>query len=295
MTGVSFVVPVFNKAPWLPDVLDRIAAQRGAFEREYVFVDDGSTDDSLAVLKAHTAGWPDVTIIEQENRGVAHATNRAIAKAQHPFIKLCDADDLLADGATEVLRNALLSHPQAMLAYGKWEFYDPPPATGPRCRSFRCRRPGARRPASVHHTGTFVAARGDDGGDPRGTDPRRLQRVMGARPGLDVGAAAGDVAGTAARARRRDGRIRAAPCAWTDEHGHGWDNAGHEQRSRLARVRTSGPVVAAQAVGLPARGEPGLAPRPPPSRARSSALARPLPAQPVADSAPAHRVHRAVR
>ena len=127
MTGVSFVVPVFNKAPWLPDVLDRIAAQRGAFEREYVFVDDGSTDDSLAVLKAHTAGWPGVTIIEQENRGVAHATNRAIAKARHPLIKLCDADDLLADGATEVLRNALLSHPQAMLAYGKWEFYDPPP------------------------------------------------------------------------------------------------------------------------------------------------------------------------
>ena len=130
MTGVSFVVPVFNKAPWLPDVLDRIAAQRGAFEREYVFVDDGSTDDSLAVLKAHTAGWPGVTIIEQENRGVAHATNRAIAKARHPFIKLCDADDLLADGATEALRNALLSHPRAMLAYGKWEFYDPPPRHG---------------------------------------------------------------------------------------------------------------------------------------------------------------------
>ena len=117
--GVSFVVPVFNKAPWLPGVLRQLARQRGDFPRQYVFVDDGSTDDSLSILKEATAGWPDTAIVEQANRGPAHATNRALAAASMPFLKPCDADDLLADDATRALRAALIRHPGAMLAYGE--------------------------------------------------------------------------------------------------------------------------------------------------------------------------------
>ena len=106
-TGVSFVVPVYDKAPWLPGVLERLAAQRGDFDREYIFVDDGSTDGSLAILKERTAGWPDTTIVEQANHGVAHATNRGLERARMPFVKFCDADDLLVDGATQALLDAL--------------------------------------------------------------------------------------------------------------------------------------------------------------------------------------------
>ena len=106
-TGVSFVVPVYNKAPYLPGVLDRLAAQRGDFDREYIFIDDGSTDGSRATLKERTADWPDTTIVEQANHGVAHATNRGIERARMPFIKFCDADDLLVHGATQALLDAL--------------------------------------------------------------------------------------------------------------------------------------------------------------------------------------------
>ena len=123
-TGVSFIVPVYNKAPWLPRVLDQIAAQRGNFEREYIFVDDGSTDGSVQILRERTAEWPGVTIIEQANHGPAHATNRGIERAKMPFIKFCDADDLLADDATVTLLRALLEHPDAVLAFGEAEIYD---------------------------------------------------------------------------------------------------------------------------------------------------------------------------
>ena len=122
--GVSFVVPVFNKAPWPPGVLRQLARQRGDFPRQYVFVDDGSTDDSLSILKEATAGWPDTIIVEQANRGPAHATNRALAAASMPFVKLCDADDLLADDATRALRAALIRHPGAALAWGEAAYYD---------------------------------------------------------------------------------------------------------------------------------------------------------------------------
>ena len=122
---MSYVVPVFNKAPWLPAVLAALKAQRGNFEREYIFVDDGSTDGSLAVLREATQGWTNVTIVTQANAGSAAATNAGIARARLPFIKFCDADDLLAADATRILLAALVADPEACLAYGARHWYRP--------------------------------------------------------------------------------------------------------------------------------------------------------------------------
>jgi glycosyltransferase involved in cell wall biosynthesis len=117
LPGVSFVVPVYNKAPHLPRVLAQIKAQRGNFQRQYVFVDDGSTDNSLGVLRKETAGWSDVTIECQENQGSAGATNAGIALSNQPFIKFVDADDLLHEDATLHLLEALKDS-EACLIYG---------------------------------------------------------------------------------------------------------------------------------------------------------------------------------
>lgn len=117
-TGVSFVVPVYNKAPHLPRVLQQIARQQGEFRRQYVLVDDGSTDESLDVLRDHTRGWENLVIETQANAGSAAATNRGIALATEPFIKFVDADDLLGDYATAMLLDALRDS-DACLAYGR--------------------------------------------------------------------------------------------------------------------------------------------------------------------------------
>jgi len=105
--GVSFLVPVYNKAPYLPRTLAAIRAQRGDFPRQYVFVDDGSTDGSLELLRTLTRDWPDVVIETQPNGGSASATNRCIALARHDYAKFVDADDLLHGEATERLLGAL--------------------------------------------------------------------------------------------------------------------------------------------------------------------------------------------
>ena len=122
--GVSFVVPVFNKAPWLPEVLAAIEAQTGDFARQYVFVDDGSTDESLALLRRLTADWPNVVIESQANRGSGAATNRGIALASEPYVKFVDADDLIAREATRLLLDAA-QDTGAGLAFGRLELYDP--------------------------------------------------------------------------------------------------------------------------------------------------------------------------
>lgn len=118
-SGVSFVIPVYNKAPYLPGVLDAIYAQEGSFEREFIFIDDGSTDNSLNILKSHTKSWPHVKIISQPNGGPMAATNKGIFAAQKTYLKLVDADDLLTVQATSILLNALEKYPNAVASFGK--------------------------------------------------------------------------------------------------------------------------------------------------------------------------------
>ena len=124
LPSVSFVVTIYNKARYLPRVLDQIASQSGNFEREYIFVDDGSTDNSIHIVEEYTASWENVTIIRQDNNGCPNATNRGMFASRMQFIKLCDADDLLADHATETLLNALINDSHAVLAYGKKYEYE---------------------------------------------------------------------------------------------------------------------------------------------------------------------------
>jgi glycosyltransferase involved in cell wall biosynthesis len=107
MAAVSFVVTIHNKAPALPFLLAGLAAQEGDFEREFIFIDDGSTDESLPVLRALTHGWPDLTIVEQANAGPAPALNLGMKRARGNYIKPMDADDLLLPWATRRLIEAI--------------------------------------------------------------------------------------------------------------------------------------------------------------------------------------------
>ena len=121
--SVSYVVTVYNKRRFLPQVIAGLAAQRGDFAREFVFVDDGSTDGSAEEIARLTQGWPDLRIVTQTNHGSSHATNRGIAEARHRFIKLVDADDVLLPDATAILLDDLLVNDGAVLAYGRTGLY----------------------------------------------------------------------------------------------------------------------------------------------------------------------------
>ncbi|HEY1797748.1 MAG TPA: glycosyltransferase [Stellaceae bacterium] len=121
--GVSFVVPVYNKRPFLTAMVEGLARQGGDFAREIIFVDDGSTDGSGAALAKLTARWDHVRILTRPNGGPSLATNMGLAAAQFPLIKLVDADDVLLPGVTAMLRAAMLSHPGAVLAFGGAETY----------------------------------------------------------------------------------------------------------------------------------------------------------------------------
>jgi len=123
--GVSYVITVYNKAPYLPNVIDSLAAQEGDFEREFIFVDDGSSDNSMQVVHAATKGWHNVRILAQENAGPALATNAGVAAASGDLIKPVDGDDVLAPYATRLLMD-ILERQRVVLAFGWLGYYDSP-------------------------------------------------------------------------------------------------------------------------------------------------------------------------
>lgn len=125
MTRVSYIVTFYNKEKFIPFVLASLAAQHGAFEREFIFVDDGSSDRTVEHLRAQTADWRKVTILTQANAGPAVATNRGIAVSAGEIIKILDGDDLLSPVATLAFLKALEDcRVGAAVSYRK-SFYDP--------------------------------------------------------------------------------------------------------------------------------------------------------------------------
>jgi Glycosyl transferase family 2 len=109
LPGVSYIVTIYNKAPYLDRVVRTLARQEGAFARQYVLVDDGSTDGSGEIAAALAAELPNALLIRQDNRGPSVAVNRGLARAAMPFTHIVDGDDVLAPYATKLLLEAALA------------------------------------------------------------------------------------------------------------------------------------------------------------------------------------------
>ena len=72
---VSVVVPAFNAAETLPETLGSVRNQTYR-NLDIVVVDDGSTDDTAAIVQSHMKQEPRVRLVQQRNGGVASARFR---------------------------------------------------------------------------------------------------------------------------------------------------------------------------------------------------------------------------
>ena len=108
---LSYLTTVYNKAPYLPATIEALLNQEGDFAREFIFIDDGSTDDSVAVIQHYFENTPYTPIIiSQPKQGPARALNAAFAVARGEYLKPMDADDILHPAATRLLLQALKEH-----------------------------------------------------------------------------------------------------------------------------------------------------------------------------------------
>jgi len=115
---ISVVIPNYNYGRYLAETIESVLAQTYT-PVEVIFIDDGSTDDSLTIAQRYP-----ITVLAQPNQGVSAARNNAAECATGEYVLFLDSDDLLYPDSLDVLQNALLSAgPKTGFAYGQLQYF----------------------------------------------------------------------------------------------------------------------------------------------------------------------------
>lgn len=97
---ISVVIPAYNAERFLKRSVASVAAQSWS-NIETVIVDDGSTDDTLALARRLAVNDSRVKVVTQPNAGAAEARHRGVVESTGEYIMFLDADDEMAPEAAE--------------------------------------------------------------------------------------------------------------------------------------------------------------------------------------------------
>ena len=89
---VSVILPVYNASDYLHQCMDSIVGQT-LKDIEIICVDDGSTDNSLDILKEYEQKDKRVKVIQQKNAGAGAARNNGLSIATGEYLSFLDSDD----------------------------------------------------------------------------------------------------------------------------------------------------------------------------------------------------------
>jgi glycosyltransferase involved in cell wall biosynthesis len=119
---ISILMPVYNAAPYLEACLDSILAQTYP-DWELLAVDDHSTDESAAILRAYSERDGRIQVLSNEGKGIIPALRLAYATSRYELITRMDADDLMPARKLEKLRTKLLDMGPCSLSTGLVEYF----------------------------------------------------------------------------------------------------------------------------------------------------------------------------
>ena len=112
---VSVIVPAYNAASHLPTAIASVRAQTMP-DWEMIIVNDGSIDDTVAILDAQDD--PRIRVIHQPNAGASAARNAGLGHARGTYITFLDADDLLPPDALNLRAAFLDAQPDVDIVNG---------------------------------------------------------------------------------------------------------------------------------------------------------------------------------
>ena len=130
MPDISVLLPCYNAAATLEETLISLQAQSFS-DFEVLCVDDGSTDQTPAILKRWSKKDSRFVVVKKEHCGVIQAANTGLSLCQAPIIIRMDADDRCHPERIQLQREYLLEHPYP---YGQpivnllYKYFDVDPA-----------------------------------------------------------------------------------------------------------------------------------------------------------------------
>lgn len=106
---VSVIVPVYNGEKFVLNCCNNLIAQT-LKEIEIILIDDGSTDNSLKLIRSCAEQYSNVVMLHQENKGVSAARNYGIANASGEYLGFVDVDDTIEQDMYESLYAVAVEH-----------------------------------------------------------------------------------------------------------------------------------------------------------------------------------------
>ena len=91
---LTVLVPIYNASPYLRQALDSLAHQT-LRDLEILCINDGSTDDSLAIIKSYQASDPRFRLLDKPNTGYGDSMNQGIKLARGCYLGILEPDDWL--------------------------------------------------------------------------------------------------------------------------------------------------------------------------------------------------------
>ena len=119
---ITVVMPIYNASDYLKPAIDSVLNQTLS-DIELICVDDGSTDNSLSILKEYQNTDDRIRILTENNAGPSVARNKGLAKARGKYVIFLDADDFFDYTLLEKLY-ALSEEKSLDIAICKFDIYN---------------------------------------------------------------------------------------------------------------------------------------------------------------------------
>ena len=112
---ISVILPLYNAESYIKEAIDSLLVQTFT-NFELIIINDGSTDNSLEVVKQFQDKR--IILINQENKGLAKTLNIALSKCQSNLVARMDADDVCLPNRLQIQHNSFRSNPNLILLGG---------------------------------------------------------------------------------------------------------------------------------------------------------------------------------
>ena len=114
---ISIIIPVYNTERYLERCITSLLDQTYK-NLELIFVDDGSTDKSMEILKNAQKKDKRIIVINQKNSGPSAARNKGMRICTGQYIMFCDSDDTVKPNWCETLYKTIKTYPDAWVICG---------------------------------------------------------------------------------------------------------------------------------------------------------------------------------
>lgn len=122
---ISVIIPAFNAEMFIADAINSVLAQRYSSETEIIVIDDGSSDNTKAVVSDMATHYHQITLLlNDRKKGPSGARNSGLLKATGDYVAFLDADDLWCPNHLEKGVDFLERHNNIDVVFYNFEIHE---------------------------------------------------------------------------------------------------------------------------------------------------------------------------